>query len=240
MNEQNIPQTNEPIKSVNNLRIIVVSVVATALIVGGGVYSWQRSNLKYKERSLQQQITSLQNQISQLNKAQCDNNQQIADNSVQQNENQSTGVTSDYLVYKNLGFEVSYPNTWIIDKSYEPKGVILLKTKDRQADLDADKMVRAFDVKISVYNNVSELPNNAQDKLSFAEWISQKADTYGFVERSPIIIDGVSGYKGVSNGMIYGNYMQFVENKGKIYQIEIEGISTEEKMSIVNSFRFAE
>lgn len=62
LNEQPI----ESIQSSKNIWIIVVSIVATALIVGGGVYAWQKSNLKSTEQSLQQQISELQNQISQL------------------------------------------------------------------------------------------------------------------------------------------------------------------------------
>ena len=201
---------------------------------------WQISNLRSTEQSLQQQITSLQNQISQLQQTQSNSNQQIADNNFRQNEGQATNVPSDWLIYKNLGFEISYPNTWIIDKSYESKGTIWLKTKNRQADLDADKIVRGFDVEIKIYSNVAELPNNKQNKFSFEDWVSKKADEYGFVERSIIVVDGIRGYKGVSDGMTYGNYLQFVENKGKIYQIEIEGTATEEKKNIVNSFRFAE
>lgn len=239
MNEQNIPQSNESIQSSKNIWITVIAVIVTALIVGGGVYAWQRSNLKSTEQSLQQQITSLQNQISQLQQTQSNSNQQTANDTIQQNDDQTTNVPSDWLTYKNLGFEISYPNTWIIDKSYESEGVIWFRTKNRQADLDAKKMARVFDVEVRVYNNATELPNNEQDKLSFVGWINQKADEYGFVERLPIVIDGVSGYKGVASGETYGNYLQFVEDDGKIYQIEIEGTATEEKMNIVDSFGFA-
>ena len=239
MNEQNFPQSNEPIQDSKKIWIIVVSIAVTALIVGSVVYTWQRSDLKSTEQSLQQQITLLQNQISQLQQTQSNSNQQTADDTVQQNNGQTTNVTSDLLAYKNLGFEISYPKTWIIDKSYESEGVIWLRTKNRQADLDAKKMTRVFDIEIRVYNNADELPNNEQDKFSFEDWINKKADEYGFVERSTIIIDGVKGYKGVASGETYGDYLQFVENKGKMYQIEIEGTATEEKMNIVNSFRFA-
>ncbi len=165
--------------------------------------------------------------------------QQIANTPAQQN-NTTSPIPSGWLTYKNLGFEISYPSAWIIDKSSESQGVVWLRTKSRQADLDAKKMTRMFDIGIRVYNSVAELPNNEQDKLSFANWISKKADEYGFVERAPITIDGVSGFKGVDNGETYGNYLQFVENKGKIYQIEIEGKATEEEMNIVKSFKFAQ
>lgn len=166
-------------------------------------------------------------------------NQQI-DNTPAQQNNTTTPVSNGWLTYKNLGFEISYPSAWIIDKRSESQGVVWLRTKSRQTDLDANKMTRIFDIEIRVYNSATELPNNEQDKFSFANWIIKKADEYGFVERTSIVVDGVSGFKGVGNGETYGNYLQFVENKGKVYQIEIEGKATEEEMNIVKSFKFAQ
>ena len=66
MNEQNIPQANEPVQSSKHIWITVIAVVLTAIIVGGGIYTWQKSNLRSTEQSLQQQITELQNQIPNL------------------------------------------------------------------------------------------------------------------------------------------------------------------------------
>jgi len=66
MNEQNIPQPNEPVQSSKHIWIIIIAVVLTAIIVGGGVYAWQKSNLQSTEQSLQQQISELQNQITNL------------------------------------------------------------------------------------------------------------------------------------------------------------------------------
>lgn len=52
---------------------VIISVVVTAALVGGGVYFWQNMELKTAEensasatQALQQQITTLQNQIAQL------------------------------------------------------------------------------------------------------------------------------------------------------------------------------
>ena len=66
MNEQNIPQTNEPVQSSKHVWITIIAVIFTAIIVGGGVYAWQKSNLQSTEQSLQQQITALQNQLTNL------------------------------------------------------------------------------------------------------------------------------------------------------------------------------
>ena len=66
MNVQDTPQPNEPAQSLKHIWIIVIAVVLIAVIVGSGVYAWQKSNLQSKEQSLQQQITDLQNQIANL------------------------------------------------------------------------------------------------------------------------------------------------------------------------------
>lgn len=68
MNEQDSPQSNESIQSSKHIWITVIAVVITAIIVGGVVYAWQKSSLRYTEQSLQQQITDLQNQIANLQK----------------------------------------------------------------------------------------------------------------------------------------------------------------------------
>jgi len=66
MNEQSIPQPNEPVQSSKHILITIIAVVLTAIIVGGGVYAWQRSSLRATEQSLQQQINTLQSQIESL------------------------------------------------------------------------------------------------------------------------------------------------------------------------------
>ena len=43
----------------SNIGIIVITIIITTIIVGGGVYAWQKSNLKSVEQSLQQQISDL-------------------------------------------------------------------------------------------------------------------------------------------------------------------------------------
>lgn len=66
MDEQNNLQPNESAKSLKNIWMIVVSIIITALVVGGGVYAWQRSNLNSTEQSLQQQISVLQSQVNEF------------------------------------------------------------------------------------------------------------------------------------------------------------------------------
>lgn len=70
MNKQNTPQPNEPVQSSKHIWITIIAVVLTAIIVGGGVYAWQRLAMQSMEKSSQQQILSLRDQVNQLQKAQ--------------------------------------------------------------------------------------------------------------------------------------------------------------------------
>lgn len=80
MNEQNNPQPIKPTQNSKNIWIIIISVIfITALIVGGGVYAWQRSVLKATEQSLQKQIDLLQKKVEDLNLEQT-----VSDNSSDQ------------------------------------------------------------------------------------------------------------------------------------------------------------
>lgn len=66
MNEQNMQQPNELIQSSSKHIWIAIAIIATAIVVGGGVYAWQKANLNSTQQTLQQQISALQNQVDQL------------------------------------------------------------------------------------------------------------------------------------------------------------------------------
>ncbi|MDD5031549.1 MAG: hypothetical protein PHR36_00710 [Patescibacteria group bacterium] len=119
MNEQNIPQREEPIQSSNNLWKIIVPVVITALVVGGGVYAWQRSNLKDTEQNLQQQIANLQSQLNQFQQGQTNLNQQEDINNQASGDDQSeqaNDLTANWETYTDneIGLSFSFPTSWAI------------------------------------------------------------------------------------------------------------------------------
>ena len=86
--EQPNEQPIESVQSSKNIWITIIAVIATALIVGGGVYAWQKSSLNNTERNLQQQISVLQNQISQLQQVQAEQNLPSLNNNQQPTPNQ--------------------------------------------------------------------------------------------------------------------------------------------------------
>jgi len=141
MNEQNFPQSNEPVQSSKNIWITVVAVIITALIVGGGVYVWQRSNLQNTEQSLQQRIDSLENQMKLLQQSKSqDNNETLLLTEIDSDKTETgsnlTSIDQTWDLYTNhkYGFSIKIPKKmfhgygseceWEID-SYRPKGGIV-------------------------------------------------------------------------------------------------------------------
>lgn len=111
MNEQNISQPNEPVQNPKHIWITIIAIALTAIIVGGGVYAWQKSSLQSTEQSLQQQIKTLQSQIVSL--------QQVASPvtttpETAQEPTQSTDEIANWKTYENkeLGFSFRYPASY--------------------------------------------------------------------------------------------------------------------------------
>jgi|GEM_PF-3770201 len=90
-------QNNEPVQSFQNIWTIVISVVATVLIVGGGFFLWQKyqSNvlrqeiqaLKIQNESLAAQSKKMSLDLEQLRKKEASNIDVINDSLTEKNEN---------------------------------------------------------------------------------------------------------------------------------------------------------
>lgn len=216
--------------------IAVMIAILVIAVIAFGAMNWKGQIEQNKEIKNQAEI-DLQKINDNLKK----NNQAIVENLA---DTLSTIDTADWQKYKDLGFEISYPGAWIIDKSLELEGIVWFRTKSRQADLDAGKSTKGFDVGVKVYNTVAELPNNQQEKLSFTNWISkQEAESPCPAGWTPIKSNGINWYEGSGNCEIAGgSYSRIAEKNGKIYEIEIEGEGklTDEQMSIMESFKFTQ
>lgn len=170
MNEQNFPQPNEPIQSLKNIWIIIVSIVITALIVGGAVYTWQRSNLKSTEQTLQQQITSLESQINQLKQ----NLDQTTINGQQIKE--TNNKTVDWNNYSNskYGYSIKYPKTWFNLPNYgAPDTDKYFSNENVGSPLEMGSDGIWITIRISENNDnlglsewASKTPGNPQSKIS--------------------------------------------------------------------------
>ncbi|MBU4380953.1 hypothetical protein L6255_03475 [Candidatus Parcubacteria bacterium] len=141
MNEQNFPQSNESIQSSKNIWITIVAVIITALVVGGGVYVWQRSTIKNTEQGLQQQIDTLENQMKLLQQSKSQDNDTTSplteiDTDKTETSSSLTSIDQTWDLYTNhkYGFSIKVPKKmfhgygsmceWKTD-SYRPKGGIV-------------------------------------------------------------------------------------------------------------------
>ena len=228
--ENNIPLVSEtPNQADNKIRnlwlVIIIFIILFLLAFSGLLLVWQKNSFLTNEfNSQKEQMVLIQNQVGQLQKTE-------TEKEVVQEE--TVAPSTNWLTHQKEGFQISYPSSWTISESSVS---LWLKSKERQALLDANAMARGFDVGVRVYNDASELPNN-QEKVSFVNWITNKANDYGIVDITATEVDGVKGYRGVPNIGGIG-FVQYVEQNGKIYEIEVDGVETAEKLDVVKSFKF--
>jgi Tfp pilus assembly protein PilO len=83
------------------IRIVLISIIVTALLVGGGVYWWQEIStenekdiLQQANEELQQQVNDLQGQVVQLQQANEELQQQVSDLQGQSVQLQQAAETS--------------------------------------------------------------------------------------------------------------------------------------------------
>lgn len=163
MNEQNNSQLNKPIQCLNNIWILIITVIITALIIGGGVYAWQRYNLKNAERNLQQRIISLQSQIEDLKFQERLNGQTFDQQPEDKKGGQDNITTTKDFFNTKLGIGLSYPNDWVEEKSdYYSKITltqrynVLYKISTTQTYPDKERPLDAF-VDIGKLDNPGKL-----------------------------------------------------------------------------------
>ncbi len=115
MNEPNIPQSNKPVQNSKYIWITIIAVILSAIIVGGGVYAWQKSSLRATEQSLQQQISDLQNQIANLQKP---TQSTVITPEETQAPTQPVDETASWKTYQNnaLGFKLKIPSYVSVDE----------------------------------------------------------------------------------------------------------------------------
>lgn len=127
MNEPNNPQSNESIQSSKNVWTIVISVIATALIIGGPTYWWQNQQLQKYETEIESIQTELQkkvtNEVSLLEQIDQLKTQQEGETN---NETSSKQVTGDVVgnTYTNSKYNFSFtiPASWVFQREEQDIG----------------------------------------------------------------------------------------------------------------------
>lgn len=192
MDEQNSPQSNEPIQGSKNIWIIAVITIITALVVGGGVYAWQKNEAnKMSEKIIQaqkitneqaKQIMKLKDEIAQLKDESSKANSQKT--TIEENNEFSGWKT---YVNNNDGYSIMHPSEFwpqydhdimnydINDPRYErgsPDGV---KIQIQKHALGSD--FRSFDEYASYQKNVSDDFNDPAKTVKLGDFITMSQYT---------------------------------------------------------------
>ncbi|MFA4880380.1 MAG: hypothetical protein WC650_02045 [Candidatus Doudnabacteria bacterium] len=154
MENQINPQQTKKTQSSKIILVVVISVIAITLIVGGGIYLWQNSKLK------------------------------SAKNNLQLKQNEPSSVTADkegWSSYQSQkwNFQFQYPSNYVLDTTYENKyadqgHLHLYDTPIYEAIKKGEIIEGAPLIEFSAYNN--------PDKLSALQWAKKDTARSNFSE----------------------------------------------------------
>ena len=98
----------------SNVWVITFAIITTAVVVGGGVFVWQSSNLKSTEQNLQQQIIILQNQIRKLRQIPKESSVNQIQNANKADAGNEIETVAGWQTYQNEELDITfdYPPTW--------------------------------------------------------------------------------------------------------------------------------
>lgn len=232
MDNENLPQPNEPIKSSRNIVTIILSVVITALIVGGAVYAWQKSVLNKTEQSLQVKITTIQNQVEELQSTNEQKNSVATQNDKSEKETTSSesATSANLQTYNNedFGYSIKYPNDWEA-KEYNQGEVYISYPGWRQMPEGGGSVVISVEDKtleefIEEYNSSDVL----DDGTALSKIIKQESYT----------LNDISGYKLVGSTAIGLNQsFIFISRANKAYIIRFHDYD-DAHLNIIKTFGF--
>jgi len=120
MNEQNNPQSNEPVQTSKHVLVTIIVIAITAIIVGGSVYIWQNTIVKNTEQNLENQISLLNDKIDKMEKEKLS-----LVNNLEQVNNQITGSNDDIsdisksITIENPNVKIYFPNNYSVEKNQE-------------------------------------------------------------------------------------------------------------------------
>ncbi|MBD3244963.1 MAG: hypothetical protein GF335_03145 [Candidatus Moranbacteria bacterium] len=240
MDNKNFPQSNERVVGSRNILTIIVSVVITALIVGGVVYAWQKISPNKTEQSLQREIISLQNQIKELQGSmeqkqpvtlqEEDNKKQPVTPQEEDNKNQtSTEPTTpdNWKTYSNdeLGYSIDYPSEWKAKEHKEGK-VYISYPGPRQMPEGGGSIV--ISVEDKTLEQFIEQYNMLDGGTSLSKIIKQERYT----------LNGIKGYKLVGTTAIgIDRSFIFISRANKSYIIRFHD-HDDDQLEIIETFRF--
>ncbi|MDD3498437.1 MAG: hypothetical protein PHH24_02950 [Candidatus Moranbacteria bacterium] len=118
MNEQNIPQSSEPIQSSKNIWITVIIITVTTLIAGSVIYAWTSYSAKTVEHNLRNEIDRLNTELTKNIQNQNELQSQLKELQEQTKVRQAATPLEEknanapqWLTYKDQDISFQYPKT---------------------------------------------------------------------------------------------------------------------------------
>lgn len=139
--------------------------------------------------------------------------------------------TNETITYQNAkyGFSLDYPKDWLLNQSPDTatvgKYVILTfispERKKRLEESGGYEMASA-DMYISVFESSSELPFNANKKLSLEEWLQQEGSGQGLFSIQKTTFANSPAFELLSGSIDEADPEIYMEHNGRIYVIQNE------------------
>ncbi|MFH1111610.1 MAG: hypothetical protein V1712_00900 [Patescibacteria group bacterium] len=181
MNEQINLQPDGSSQNSKNNWIIIISIVAIALIVGGGIYAWQRSILKASELSLHQQIIALQNQLNQLKQNKNTNNQPTPP---------LNDSKAGWKLYEDkvAGFSLKYPADIILHKVNDSYSQTNLELYIGSAKIDSLSNPMGYDKETAMKVEQALRQGNYGESIDWPLDISKKVKNLGPINAQQFMV----------------------------------------------------
>lgn len=207
---------------------LLVAVVATALVAGGLVYSWQKKQGDNKIQEVQKQVQEKDAKVSDLEK-QLAEQQQKTEEQNKQNEN----APQEWVNYTSTNYNLSffYPKGWSINDSVydseQPRGYMGI-------GLTPPNITEDILWGILVYKNSDTTVDKIIDGMG-----KQFADRK--VQKEKIIINGLTATKATvttaTNPDWYSEIIIFSKD-AKIYEVSNGAVKDDKFATFYNSISF--
>jgi len=222
-----------------NALLIILSVVATAIIVGGLIYLWQQSKLNTAKQSAEQQIASLNNQITDLQSQKTEFERILSG----QNTNNATLEketidTTSWLHYTNPEklFSIKYPSDYNSEeKNNDNYHFSTGQDSDAAcANLDEGEYCIPASIRITVVNKKRD-----GDWLYIEDIMWQKEDGYLQWSLASILKIDDKKFFVLSPRETEGFGLRYLtENNDYIFDIRLSGDATSIDEDILSTLQF--
>lgn len=247
------PNLTEPVsKPTNFAPIIVGSVLIAALITGGSVYAYEKSQNNTLQTNLQNQIDNLKKQISTTNTPQAT---PTPLSTIQPTNSPTTppganlDPTANWKTYNSnvYGLTIKYPSDWVtLDYTTHNKSSIVSLASPTTAAYLAKKngSEGGPEIRANYFSSAKELTNtqnqadNSTSLLSYLKTEKAKPQDSSNVQGySAVKIGQYDGYN-VQQPNIGGIAFYYIEHNGHVYSFILDAGVTDTVTQILSTLQF--